>query len=438
MIKNKLYLVLQIIVTVLIVFLACFWAGNTEMGKMIGRVSIFILFLILILITDTASSVNLVLFKNPAGRFFLALIIIALFQGMEWTGLSIYPYYSFSAFTILLSCFFAYFVSGVLFQDRKSIMIFLVVLMLFGFLESAIGLSQAFSGRNTLFGIMSLPRGWRAYGTFYNPDHFSAFLELCFFSSAGIAVSVLPSRERFLRWRDRIHSLSAKERNILFLILFFAGVILLGIIYTKSRMGIFSTFTGIVFFIIVFTQGSKKSAGVRRLAYLIGIIVVVSFYLGLESIVDRYRLSGIDLDPEYGSRGSLWRTSLYAMLKKPILGYGVGTFRFAYLPFQPLHLQGYYTHAHNDYVESVLETGILGIMVIIGGAVYYFKNILRTWSQRHNPIAKGLSLGLLAGIVSVAVHSAGDFVLRSYVNGILFSIIIALTYNAVVFERYEK
>lgn len=438
MIENRLTILLEILLIVILLLLTAVWAGNTDFMLMLGQVLIFGLFAGTVIFQKNLKDNTNSALKNPATRFFLAILIIALFQSTEWTGLSVYPAFSFSSFRTFLSCFIIYILSGMVFKERNSIIRFFSVFMIFGFLESAIGLSQAFSGRSTLFGIFTMPKGWRAYGTFYNPDHLAGFLELCFFLTLGLVASVLPSRERFLRWRDRLYSLSHRDRNILFLILFCSGIILLGILYTKSRMGIFSAFAGLVFFVLSWTMSRKKSPAVRRATYIVAVMLVVSFYLGLETIIERYRMAGIDLDPEYGSRGSLWRTSISAILDKPFTGNGIGTYRFAYQKYQPAHLQGYYTHAHNDYVEAGIEFGILGLIIIVTGAIIYFRRFFSRWRERHNPWAKGMSLGAISGLLAVSVHSAGDFVLRSYANGLLFSVMLAIVFNAVEMKRCEN
>lgn len=436
MIKNNL-ICIEIALILILILLTAVWAGNTDFMLMFGQISVLLLITIIVIFSKNLKKMVAEMSKNPATKFFLAIVIIALFQSAPWTGLSVYPSYSLSSFKILLSCFLTFSLSAALFKERNSLLGLFISLMVFGAIESAIGLSQSFSGRNTLFGIMTLPRGWRAYGTFYNPDHFAGFLELCLFSTLGLVASVLPSRERFLRWRDRLYSLSGKERNILFLIILCAGLMLLGIIFTKSRTGIFSTFVGFVFYILCFTQSKRQSVAVRRATYLVAGMLIISAYLGLETIIERYKMAGVDLDPEYGSRGSLWRTSLIAVMEKPFTGSGIGTYRFVYMKYQPVHLQSYFTHAHNDYVEAMVEFGIAGIIVIVAGFFVYYRKILNEWRGRHNPWARGLTLGALAGLLSVAVHSAGDFVLRTYANGFLFCLMLAIAFNAVRLEKRE-
>ncbi len=438
MMNNKLTLLIEAGLILIVISLTLVWAGNTDFMLMLGQVLIYSLFAIVLLFTKNLKDYTDSILKNPATKFFLSIVIIALFQSAEWTHLSVYPAFSFSSFMTLLSCFLLYILTCAVLKGRAVLIRFFIIIMIFGFLESAIGLSQAFSGRHNLFGVFTMPRGWRAYGTFYNPDHLAGFLELCFFATLGLVVSILPSKERFLRWKDRIHSLSSRERNALFLILFCAGIILLGIIYTKSRMGIFATFVGFMFFVLSFTQSRKKSVAVRRVTYLVAVMLMISFYLGLETIIERYKKAGVDLDPEYGSRGSLWRTSLSAIMDKPLTGNGIGTYRFVYQKYQAPHLQGYYTHAHNDYVEAGVEFGIIGLMIILGGAIVYFRRFIRQWMERHNPWARGISLGAISGLLAVSVHSAGDFILRTYANGILFSIMLAIAYNAVGMERREN
>jgi len=185
----------------ILVILTIAFAGNTDLAHATGEVTLFLLLPLTILFQNNFANGVRKISENPATKFFLAILLISLLHGAAWLNLSIYPAYSISSARTLVSCFYAFLLSVLLLNERSAIIRFCVFLMIFGALEAGIGLSQAFSGRNTLFGIITLPKDWRAYGTFYNSDHFAAFLEMCFFTSLGILMSILPSSERFLHWR---------------------------------------------------------------------------------------------------------------------------------------------------------------------------------------------------------------------------------------------
>jgi len=423
----------------ILVILTIAFAGNTDLAHATGEVTLFLLLPLTILFQNNFANGVRKISENPATKFFLAILLISLLHGAAWLNLSIYPAYSISSARTLVSCFYAFLLSVLLLNERSAIIRFCVFLMIFGALEAGIGLSQAFSGRNTLFGIITLPKDWRAYGTFYNSDHFAAFLEMCFFTSLGILMSILPSSERFLHWRDRVHSLKGKEKNIFALISLCLLLLFLGIVFTKSRMGIISTFSALALFVIFFIQKKRMSAHKRQITYLIAIFIITALWLGIDPIIERFKLAGSDLlDLEKGSRGALWTASVRTIKDAPLLGSGIGTYRFVFTEHQPAHLRALFTHAHNDYIEVAVEFGITGLLLLLAGGIYYFRRTFKIWRERHNAWARGLGLGIAGGIFSVALHSGGDFVLRSYSNGILFSMLLGIGYNAITMEKHGE
>jgi O-antigen ligase len=81
-------------------------------------------------------------------------------------------------------------------------------------------------------------------------------------------------------------------------------------------------------------------------------------------------------------------------------------------------------HAHNDYLEFVLELGIAGILLILGFVVWWWRRSLQAWRDDY----KGASLAR-AGSVAIGVvlaHSLVDYPMRTSAIASIFAVGCAL------------
>jgi O-antigen ligase len=94
-------------------------------------------------------------------------------------------------------------------------------------------------------------------------------------------------------------------------------------------------------------------------------------------------------------------------------GSGLGTFREIYPWFEKLGVVGttFVNHAHNDLLELVIETGLVGIGVLAVFLYWYVTKLRRLWSseRERNPVAVAASIAVGA----VLVHSLADYPLRT-------------------------
>jgi O-antigen ligase len=125
-----------------------------------------------------------------------------------------------------------------------------------------------------------------------------------------------------------------------------------------------------------------------------------------------------------------WQAAFYMASDHPLIGVGLGNYEVAYpeygLPSWPRALG----HAHNDYLNTLAETGIIGLAgYLVGWAfiVYWTLESLRG----AGPVLRGLSLGLLGTWTHLAVHSMVD---KLYVNNLFLHIGVMLGLLAVAYR----
>jgi O-antigen ligase len=125
-------------------------------------------------------------------------------------------------------------------------------------------------------------------------------------------------------------------------------------------------------------------------------------------------------------RREILSTSLVATGAFMPLGSGLGTFARIYAVYEDhdrLDPTTSVNHAHDDYVELALETGIPGVLLIILFLLWWARAAFRTWR-----IADSGPFARAAVIASAAIlaHSLVDFPLRTAAISSTFAMCIAL------------
>ena len=122
-----------------------------------------------------------------------------------------------------------------------------------------------------------------------------------------------------------------------------------------------------------------------------------------------------------------FRTGLAIAPRYP-LGAGYGTFEPLFRMHQPAAVEGRWTHAHNDWLEALLEGGPLAVLLLawlLGGLLL----VTRGGAGRLTGEPAILAGSATAGIVAIAAHSMLDFTLRipaaAVVAAFLFGLVAA-------------
>lgn len=105
-----------------------------------------------------------------------------------------------------------------------------------------------------------------------------------------------------------------------------------------------------------------------------------------------------------------------------LTGSGLGTFVTTFPAYEARKAidHTYVNHAHNDWLEIVLELGIAGALLIVAFFALTFLHAART------PFAQAAFLSILA----LATHSLVDYPLRTMTNAVLFGFLSAVILSA--------
>ena len=272
----------------------------------------------------------------------------------------------------------------------------------------------------------------QGFGQFINKNHFAFLMEMAIGLVVGMALMQRGRRERVLLY------LSA-------LLLMWAAIVL-----SNSRGGLLTITVQVIFAALLFansrTFAREKSADQRgwtrwtrsiavttvMIGALLLIIVVGVVWLGGDQLATGLEtataeMSGVDVSEmhEGARRRDIWRATWEMFKAHPIAGVGLGGFWAEVPVYHPA--SGVLTpqQAHNDYLELLASSGILGAVLFIWFAVALIKQARQSVNASQG-FQRAVLLGAIIGLVGVGVHSIVDFGLHITVNALVFVVLLAI------------
>lgn len=313
------------------------------------------------------------------------------------------------------------------------------VLIVMGVFEAFYGLFELYNKNPRILFYKKIYYLDSATGTFVNRNHFSGYLEMLIPLALGLVIARIDLFSLAgLRWKEKILRLS--ERGFSTTLLIGLAVILmsLGIIFSKSRSGIFLlVFTFILFFgltMIYFGRAKQQKKGINNFLTVVFLIVTfISLFIGIDATLERFAMDKLLRE----ERPAVWANTIGIFRDSPLFGTGFGTFNYLYPAYEDSEQFARYTHAHNDYLEYLAELGILGFVLIIGGIIFLLINSFLAWQVRKHPGVKGLALGGMIAVICMLIHSITDFNLQIPANMMLFSVVLSMTVVAAFYKHDE-
>lgn len=133
-------------------------------------------------------------------------------------------------------------------------------------------------------------------------------------------------------------------------------------------------------------------------------------------------------------RPFVWEASLRMIRDYPILGAGTGTQTFYALyverEYKPQPAKQLLGHAHNQILQTMVETGVLGLLSFIWIFTIILRSIFRSLKEVSNPsFEKYMFAGIFAALAGLFIHGFAGSFLRSRM-GILLWIMIGFLYGS--------
>lgn len=299
-----------------------------------------------------------------------------------------------------------------------------------------------------LFGIYSDVSGYAVFpgdsgsdlrsGTFVNRNHYANLLTMSLGLVLGMVTAVINSRVGgrgagsglgLSRYRDA-------DTAMLVLLAGSALVIVAGIFVSGSRAPIVFFSLGLALLLAVAWSGKRPVKGELVLApVMLVAVTVVIVAMGFDDSLIRL----LDRDLLGGERMQQNAAGLKLLSAVWPAGVGAGNYQWMLPMFRGDELRFVtYDHAHNDYLQTAIEQGMIVAAVLALGVFLMMREMLRGYRSRRNPVIRGVIFGCLASTVFMLLHALVEFNFRIPANAVLFFVIAGLGVRACHLGRTRK
>jgi len=302
-----------------------------------------------------------------------------------------------------------------------------------GSFEALYGLFEYWSGRQNIFWYKKVYYLEEVTGTYVNHNHFAGLMELTI--PLTIAAFTIEYLRHFAggetRFLSKLKGLSASTHFKLVGLLIAMGVMTIALVLSKSRVGLVASVFSLIVMAVLAQRKSKGTSRVLLIA--IGLILII----GLATVrFDRGPIERFSWwQDEAQIRFNLWKDSIKIVPDFPLIGRGLGTFREV-IPYYRSQLdfvrisdapQGaFWNHAHNDYLQLLIECGVLGFLIMAWGLTRTLRYLVSGLARVTDREIAIMGYALLSGMTALLIHSFSDFNFHIPANALIFSVLLGL------------
>jgi O-antigen ligase len=348
----------------------------------------------------TCRSSNPKIYWSPLNAPVLGLWAIGLFQ-LLLHGTA-YPYLTRVMLLKLAAYFLVLFLLAQAFRERKDLQRLAWFVMVLSFVVSLVGIAQYFTAGSEIYWMSDLRVNSEPFGPYVNRNHFAGFVEL-----------TLPTGIALLAFRG-------VKRDLIPLATLLTVVPVSAIVLSASRAGIVGFVVEVAVLLLLARsreawQG-KRAAGIAILALAAFAIVA---WVGAGRAVERF--SGLTVhNVLLGRRITMFQGAARIFRHYPIKGCGLGTLVDVFPAYEPGYDGKLIDHVHDDYIEGLAETGLLGGLCGILFLYTLYREGRKNFTADQGHFSRGLHAGAIMAVSGLLLHSFADFNLQIPANALLF------------------
>lgn len=263
--------------------------------------------------------------------------------------------------------------------------------------------------------------------TFVNRNHFAVYAGLAILCTLALIAdeakrtteASIATRSGFIQFLDNM-SVQMVILAITFMIL------VLALLLTQSRAGAFATITAILSFLAALATTTTFHL---KSAIRFGIVILVAGCIFALISGGFLVVRIIDVGSDLSNRFVLYRTTIHAILDRPLLGFGLGSFAEIFPSYRDAGFRANdstYDYAHNIYLQLALESGLPAALILLLCFLMIVGVCLWGTQRRHrNGFIPAVGV---AATVLVAGHGLVDFSLQIPAVAATYSLILGVAY----------
>ncbi len=278
---------------------------------------------------------------------------------------------------------------------------FIWFLMGLAFFVSIFGVLQYLTFNGKLFWVREMRYGGYPFGPYVNRNHFAGFAELL------IPLALVPL------------VLGKVRRQRLLLVGLFALVPTMALVLSASRGGIISLAVELVVLALLLLLRRFRTKYMLLGGAVVLVAVLAVSWIGVQQVLERFA-NFKSLEVTVGKRASMRHDTWRIFLDHPVAGTGLGTLQMVFPPYDSLYDGRVVNHTHNDYLELLAETGILGGLCWGWFLAVLLLDSLKGLGNLQSSFNSAINLSGLVGCIGILVHSLVDFNMHIPANALLF------------------
>jgi len=247
-------------------------------------------------------------------------------------------------------------------------------------------------------------------------------------------------------------------------ILLLVGILAMGgsIILTLTRGSYLAIGISSIFMFLLYLTSRGKSflkEHKKIFIFILALIILVTFLFVLPNplnkpgtviskIKGRISISQFTSGSSLKRREAIWGFTILIIKDHPLLGSGLGTFKYNSLNYQAkffdqgenrrLYPYGIADKVHNEYLQLGAEIGILGLGIFLWLIISYFNYGIRILKKIKDQYKQGIIIGLMGGVVAVLIDAIFGFPLHLPATLVLFWLFIGLIVSLNHSENYTE
>lgn len=371
------------------------------------------------------------LYQNPLGSI----------KPLTWLPLSVYPQGTLEEF-LRFSAYAAFYLLAVqLLTNRERLKKLTLVIVTLGGIIAFLALLQRYVGNGKIFWLIDAPDGALIMGPYIYKNHFAGYLEMVVPLAVALLLHYLPGWGFGHSFRQRLANFLGHPGIVRFAMVWLGLLIMvIAMGASSSRGGMISLGIASSVFVLQLSAGRRKNSffgtmvgGALLLSAVLALGVVG--WQSLDQLFGRTFNAAGDISD---GRFELWRDSRAIIGDFPWFGTGMGTFAAIFQSYRTFAGDFFYYNAHNDYLELLTNTGIIGFALVTWFVIAVTRKAYGAGRKRRDPYARYLTFAALTGVLALLIHSVTDFNFQSGANGLYFFLMLALAVSASHIRSHGK
>ncbi|WP_157964629.1 O-antigen ligase family protein [Algibacillus agarilyticus] len=263
----------------------------------------------------------------------------------------------------------------------------------------------------------------RANGSFVYHNHLAGYLVLCLSVAIGYMIGSLKGM-RAKTNKARLASVIETMLSEKWILRIAIIIMVIALIMTRSRMG------NSAFFVSLLVTSGLALLLMKRppntLKWLVASLIIldiaiVGAYFGVDKVKERLEATSFQSE----TRDDVVAASIPYIQDYWLTGSGAGTFGSTFQSYQLYSFGGYYDHAHNEYLQFLVEFGIApSVLMFVMLVLFLLSSLMNVKKDKRFIYFTGCM-----AIIALMMHITVDFMLQAMPISLLLITILFFINN---------